>query len=213
MLKLEDFFSFVKGLRTFLWGPCTIILILGVGLYISLATGFFQIFWAKDIFKNTIGSIRKSGEKGKGLSPVQAVATALAGSLGTGNIFGVATALVAGGPGAIFWMWVSAFFGMMLKYSEVLLSVNYRVCGKDGMYCGGPMYVMENGLKCKFMGRLFAIFCILASFGIGSTTQTNSAAIALEKGFGLSKIITSVVVTKGAVVSAAAFALELVRYG
>ncbi len=195
MLKLGDFFSFVKVLRTFLWGPCTIILILGVGLYVSVATGFFQIFWVKDIFKNTIGSIKKSGEDGKGLSPVQAVATALAGSLGTGNIFGVATALVAGGPGAIFWMWVSAFLGMMLKYSEVLLSVNYRVCGKDGMYCGGPMYVMEKGLKCKFMGKIFAVFCILASFGIGSTTQTNSAAIALEKGFGLSKVITSVVVT------------------
>ena len=92
-------------------------------------------------------------------------------------------------------MWVSAFFGMMLKYSEVLLSVKYRVLGKDGLYCGGPMYVMEKGLKCKTLGKIFAVFCILASFGIGSTTQTNSAAIAMEKGFGVPKIFTSIFIT------------------
>ena len=168
---------------------------MGVGAYISVITGFFQIFQIKDIFKNTIGNVRNKGGNGKGISPFQAVSTALAGSLGTGNIFGVATALVAGGPGAIFWMWVSAFFGMMLKYSEVLLSVKYRVLGKDGLYCGGPMYVMEKGLKSRALGKVFAVFCILASFGIGSTTQTNSAAIAMEKGFGFPKILTSIAIT------------------
>ena len=184
----------VAKLRSFLWGPCTVILILGVGAYITLATGFFQIFKAKDVLKNTVGSIKKDKKNGKGISPFQAVSTALAGSIGTGNIFGVATALVAGGPGAIFWMWVSAFFGMMVKYSEVLLSVKYRVLGKDGIYSGGPMYVMERGLKSRLMGKIFAAFCVLASFGIGSTTQTNSAAIALENGFGAPKILTAAII-------------------
>ncbi len=192
---MDGVYQIIKSVRSFLWGPCTIILILGVGAYITVATGFFQIFNIGDIFKNTIGSIRKKGKGGNGISPFQAVSTALAGSLGTGNIFGVATALVAGGPGAIFWMWVSAFFGMMLKYSEVLLCVKYRVLGKDGLYSGGPMYVMENGLKCRALGKIFAVFCILASFGIGSTTQTNSAAIAMEKGFNLPKVITAIAVT------------------
>lgn len=186
--------NLVANIRSFLWGPCTVILILGVGAYITLATGFFQIFKAKDVLKNTLGSITKDEKKGKGISPFQAVSTALAGSIGTGNIFGVATALVAGGPGAIFWMWVSAFFGMMVKYSEVLLSVKYRVLGKDGLYSGGPMYVMERGLKSRLMGKIFAAFCVLASFGIGSTTQTNSAAIALENGFGAPKIVTSSII-------------------
>lgn len=191
---MEFFLILVKNFRNFLWGPCTIALILGVGIYITVFTGFFQIFNVKDILKNTIGSIKKDEKSSDGISSFQAVSTALAGSIGTGNIFGVATALVTGGPGAIFWMWVSAFFGMMLKYSEVLLSVKYRVLGRDGLYCGGPMYVMEKGLNFKFLGKIFSVFCILASFGIGSTTQTNSAAIALEKGFGVPKYITSIVV-------------------
>ncbi len=194
-MVVNDIFLFIEKLRAFLWGPVTIFLILGVGIYITIATGFFQLFNIKDIFKNTIGDLKKSdGGKG-GISPFQAVSTALAGSLGTGNIFGVATALVAGGPGAIFWMWVSAFFGMMLKYSEVLLCVKYRVLKSDGLYSGGPMYVMEKGLKSKLMGKIFALFCVFASFGIGSTVQTNSAAIALNKGFGIPKYITAVVLS------------------
>lgn len=160
---LEYIFKVIYNIRNFLWGPCTIILLIGVGAYITIATGFFQIFKAKDILKNTIGSLGESNKKKYGISPFQAVSTALAGSLGTGNIFGVATALVAGGPGAIFWMWISAFFGMMLKYSEVLLSVKYRILSDDGLYSGGPMYVIEKGLNFKFLGKLFAIFCILAS--------------------------------------------------
>ena len=191
---LENFLNLIDFLRGFLWGPFTIALILGVGIYITIATGFFQLRYFKTILKNTFGSLKKEKGNKKGISPWQAVSTALAGSIGTGNIFGVATALIAGGPGAIFWMWVSAFFGMMLKYSEVLLCVKYRVLKKDGFYSGGPMYVMEKGLKSKSMGVVFSIFCILASFGIGSTVQTNSAAIALEKGFNIPRIITSVVV-------------------
>lgn len=180
---------------SFMWGPFTLILIIGIGIYLTFANGFFQIFYCKDIFKNTIGSLtRKKKKDSKGISPFQAVSTALAGSLGTGNIVGVATAISAGGPGAIFWMWVSAFFGMMLKYAEVLLAVKYRNVDENGFY-GGPMYVMEKGLKCKTLGKIFSILCVLASFGMGSTVQANSAAVALNSGFGFSKVIISIVMT------------------
>ncbi len=180
---------------SFMWGPFTLILIIGIGIYLTFANGFFQILNCKDIFRNTIGSLTRKKEKdSKGISPFQAVSTALAGSLGTGNIVGVATAISAGGPGAIFWMWVSAFFGMMLKYSEVLLAVKYRNSDENGFY-GGPMYVMEKGLKCKSLGKIFSILCVLASFGMGSTVQANSAAVALNSGFGFSKVITSIVMT------------------
>ncbi len=180
---------------SFMWGPFTLILIIGIGIYLTFANGFFQILNCKDIFRNTIGSLtRKKKKDSKGISPFQAVSTALAGSLGTGNIVGVATAISAGGPGAIFWMWVSAFFGMMLKYSEVLLAVKYRNSDENGFY-GGPMYVMEKGLKCKSLGKIFSILCVLASFGMGSTVQANSAAVALNSGFGFSKVITSIVMT------------------
>ncbi len=189
---MELISNMIEVCRSFLWGPFTIFLIVGVGIYITIATGFFQIFHAKDVVKNMIGSVKKTDDD-KGISSFQAVSTALAGSIGTGNIFGVATALISGGPGAVFWMWVSAFFGMMVKYSEVLLSVKYRVLGENGLYSGGPMYVIEKGLKSKGLAKVFCVFCILASFGIGSTTQTNSAAIAIERGFGVSKITTAIV--------------------
>lgn len=180
---------------SFMWGPFTLILIMGIGIYLTFANGFFQILNCKDIFRNTIGSLTRKKEKdSKGISPFQAVSTALAGSLGTGNIVGVATAISAGGPGAIFWMWISAFFGMMLKYSEVLLAVKYRNSDENGFY-GGPMYVMEKGLKSKSLGKIFSILCVLASFGMGSTVQANSAAVALNSGFGFSKLITSIVMT------------------
>ena len=183
------------NVASFMWGPFTLILIIGIGVYLTFATGFFQISNCKDVFKNTIGSLTiKKQKDSKGISPFQAVSTALAGSLGTGNIVGVATAISAGGPGAIFWMWVSAFFGMMLKYSEVLLAVKYRNSDENGFY-GGPMYVMEKGLKCKSLGKIFSILCVLASFGMGSTVQANSAAVALNSGFGFSKVITSIVMT------------------
>ena len=187
--------EFVKNLSIFMWGPATIVLILGTGLYLTFLFGFFQVTHFCDIVKNTIGSIfyKKSKFSSKGISAFEAVSTALAGSLGTGNIIGVATALCSGGPGAIFWMWVSAFLGTSLKFAEVVLSHVFRVSTKDG-FLGGPMYVMENGLRVKFLGKIFAVFCILASFGIGSTTQANSAVLALEKGFNLPKWFSSIAI-------------------
>lgn len=187
--------EYCDKIASFMWGPFTLILIIGIGIYLTVITGFFQIFNFKDVCKNTIGSItKKNKNNSKGISPLQAVSTALAGSLGTGNIVGVATAISAGGPGAVFWMWISAFFGMMIKYAEVLLSVKYRNADEHGFY-GGPMYVMEKGLKCKTLGKIFSVLCVLASFGIGSTVQANSAAVALYSGFGVSTIVTSIAMT------------------
>ncbi len=186
--------AFVEGLATFMWGPAMIFFILGVGLYLTILFGFFQFTHVKDIFKNTIGSLsKKSDGSGEGISAFEAVSTALAGSLGTGNIIGVATALFSGGPGAIFWMWISALLGTSLKFAEVVLSLRFRVATDDG-YVGGPMYVLANGLNFKFLAKLFAVFCILASFGIGSTTQSNSAVLALEKGFNLPKWFSSIAI-------------------
>ncbi len=189
---INDFFDQLSSL---LWGPFTLVFIIGVGIYFTVATGFFQIFHFKDILKNTIGSLTSSkNDGGKGISPFQAVSTALAGSLGTGNIIGVATAIAAGGPGAVFWMWVSAFFGMMTKYFEIVLCIKYRKSDENGFY-GGPMYTMEQGLGWKPMGKLFAAVCIFASFGMGSTVQTNATAVALERGFGFPQLVTSIVIT------------------
>ena len=187
--------NFCEQLSSILWGPYTLVFIIGVGIYFTFATRFFQIFHFGDILKNTIGSLAsKNNNDGKGISPFQAVSTALAGSLGTGNIIGVATAIAAGGPGAVFWMWVSAFFGMMTKYFEIVLCIKYRQSDKEGFY-GGPMYIMEQGLGCKILGKLFALICIAASFSMGSIVQTNSTVIALESGFGFSKIISSIAIT------------------
>lgn len=177
----------VDWLAEFMWGPFTIFFILFVGGYLTVLFGFFQFTHCAHIFKTTIGSLFNRTKTGsKGISAFEAVSTALAGSLGTGNIIGVATALCSGGPGAIFWMWVSALLGTILKFSEVVLSLYFRVPSKDG-YLGGPMYVIEKGLNWRFLAKLFAVFCVLASFGIGSTTQSNSAVIAMEKGFNFPK--------------------------
>lgn len=188
---MEALEEFVHNLSNFVWGPVTIFFFLGVGLYLTVLLGFFQFTHCKHILKITVGSLfSKSEPDSKGVSAFGAVSTALAGSLGTGNIIGVATALCSGGPGAIFWMWISALLGTILKFSEVVLSMCFRVRSGEG-YLGGPMYVMEKGLNWKFLGKLFAFFCVLASFGIGSTTQANSAVLAMEKGFNMPKWLSA----------------------
>lgn len=186
LLKASDVVSKI------VWGPVMLFLILGVGLYLTVRTRFFQITHFADMLKNTVGSFHKSRQnKTKGISPFQAVSTALAGTLGTGNIVGVATAIVAGGPGSVFWMWVSAVLGMIIKYSEVLLSVKYRVFEGKSPH-GGPMYVMDRGMNSKVMAKCFCLFCVFASFGIGSTVQSNSAAAALYSGLNIPKIVSAV---------------------
>ena len=147
--------------------------------------------------KSTVGSLFGQDAHKKdeaSISPYQAVATALASTVGTGNITGVATAIVAGGPGAVFWMWVSALFGTMTKFAEVTLAVKFRQKNEKGEWVGGPMYYMENGLNMKWLGVIFACFATLASFGIGNMTQANSIAAALQQTLNIDPKVTGVVV-------------------
>ena len=145
-----------------------------VGVYLSVGTGFFQLRKFGLWLRLTIGSlfVRKGGTGAardkNSISPFQALATALAATTGTGNIVGVATAIVSGGPGAVFWMWISAFFGMMTKYAEIALSMKYRYRNAAGEWMGGPMVFLERGIGRRWLAVLFSVFCLLASFGIGN---------------------------------------------
>ncbi len=179
-------------INSFVWGPYMLVLLVGTGIFISIATGFFQIRRIPLWFSKTFGALRSKKVASTNITPFQAVSAALASTVGTGNIAGVATAIVAGGPGAVFWMWVSAFFGMMTKYSEVLLAVYFREKDENGVHFGGPMYYIEKGMKVKWLAVAFALFGTFASFGIGNMTQSNSIASALQ-GFSIPPIATGVV--------------------
>jgi AGCS family alanine or glycine:cation symporter len=168
------------------WGMPTVFLFLGSGIYLSYKTKFFQFFHLVHSLKMTVGSLFKKSEdknkKDKSVSQLQVVSTALAATIGTGNIAGVATALSIGGAGAVFWMWVSAFLGMATAYSENLLAIFYRKKSKSGEYLGGAMYYLKHGLKskrffkkfCSPLSFIFAVFCLLASFGMGNMIQVNT---------------------------------------
>ena len=188
-----------SAINGFVWGPIMLILLVGSGVYLTIRTGCPQVRWFGYIMKNTVGSLfKKSEEKekdGKNLSAFQAVTTALAGTVGTGNIAGVTGAIFVGGPGAVFWMWVSAFFGMCTKYAEILLAMKYRVTDENGIYKGGPMYYIENGLgkKWKPLAIIFAILGGIASFGIGNIAQSSEIAGAMNGMFGLSPMVTGIV--------------------
>ncbi|MCX7615351.1 MAG: sodium:alanine symporter family protein [Clostridiales bacterium] len=179
------------------WGPPILLLLIGTGAYFTFATNFFQIRNFRYIWKHTIASLFKKSNRQKHegrISPFQAVSTALASTLGTGNIVGVTTAIVSGGEGAIFWMWVSAFFGMMTKYAEVVLAVRFRQTGKDGIYYGGPMYYIEKGLRQKWLAQVFAFFGAFACFGIGNMAQSNSISSALHNSFRIPPFVTGVLI-------------------
>ena len=184
--------------NSFAWGPVMLLLLVGTGIYLSVKTGFIQASRFGYIMRNTIGTLfkkEKNGDHGNNLSPFQAVSTALAGTVGTGNIAGVTGALFAGGPGAVFWMWVSAFFGMCTKYAEIALAVKYRVKDENGVHHGGPMYYIENGLgaKWKWLAITFAILGGVASFGIGNIAQSTEVASAMVNLFGLSRPVAGVI--------------------
>lgn len=191
---IESVNSVING---FVWGPVMLLLLVGTGILLTIRAGFPQLTKLGTIMKSTVGSLFGEDAHKKdeaGISPYQAVATALASTVGTGNITGVATAIVAGGPGAVFWMWVSALFGTMTKFAEVTLAVKFRQKNERGEWVGGPMYYMENGLNAKWLGVIFACFATLASFGIGNMTQSNSIATALNETIGISPVVTGVVV-------------------
>lgn len=171
------------------WGPPILILIVGTGIYFTVRTNAFSIVKLGYVLKNTLMKMFSKENKGEGeVSAFQAVSTALAATVGTGNIAGVATAIAIGGPGAIFWMWFAAAVGMTTKFAEVVLAVHYRQSTPDGRYMGGPMYYITHGLKQPWLAKLFAFFGALAAFGIGNMVQSNSIAEALNVTFGLPKL-------------------------
>lgn len=169
--------------NNFIWGVPAMICIVGVGLLLSIRTGFLQIRKFPYAMKVTIGRMLKKREASDGaLTPFQAVCTALAATVGTGNIAGVAGAIAIGGPGAVFWMWISALLGMCTKFSEVTLAVHFREKNAEGDLVGGPMYYIKNGLKKQWhwLAYLFAAFGVLTVFGTGNATQVNTITTAID---------------------------------
>ena len=177
---IESVNSVING---FIWGVPAMICIIGVGLYLSIRTKFIQFRKFPLAMKQTIGKVFEKKEASDGaMTPFQAVCTALSATVGTGNIAGVAGAIAIGGPGAVFWMWVSAFLGMCTKFSEVILAVHYRERNEKGELVGGPMYYIKNGLSKKwyFLAVLFAAFGVLTVFGTGNATQVNTITAAIN---------------------------------
>ena len=194
--KIEEINAAVNNV---VLGIPMLVLLLAVGVYLTVGTGFFQITKFGYAMKNTIlavfrdKSVVRSSDH-KAISQFQALATALAATVGTGNIVGVATAIAAGGPGAIFWMWVSAFFGMMTKYAEIVLGIYFRHKNEEGEWVGGPMYYIEKGLHQKWLSILFCVFCLFASFGIGSIAQVNGISTAMQSSFHVPEFVTGIIV-------------------
>ncbi|WP_053363241.1 sodium:alanine symporter family protein [Bacillus sp. FJAT-27251] len=186
--------DFLNWLSDFVWGPPTLVLLVGTGLLLTIRLGFYQFSSLPYALK--LAFSRSQDRKSKGdITHFQSLMTALAATIGTGNIAGVATAVVLGGPGAVFWMWMTALVGMATKYAEAILAVKYRVEGENGQMAGGPMYYIEKGLGWKWLAVLFAVFGSVAAFGIGSSVQSNSVAAAVENSFGLNPWITGVLLT------------------
>lgn len=191
-----DLESVLVAIDDFVWGPAMLVLLVGTGIFLTVRLKFlpWRNLWfaIKSIFDKS-----DTGGKDGDISPFQSLMTALAATIGTGNIAGVATALASGGPGAVVWMWISALFGLSTKYAESVLAVKYREKNEHGEYMGGPMYALKNGFKNKKLGRflavLFCVFAVCASFGIGNLTQANSIASAIEDSFGISTWIVGIV--------------------
>ncbi|MBE5911441.1 alanine/glycine:cation symporter family protein [Pseudobutyrivibrio sp.] len=196
-----------SAVNNFVWGLPMLILLVGTGILMTILTRFFQLSHIKHWMKNTIGGIFKDShvtahtdKEDTQISQFQSLCTALAATIGTGNIAGVAAAIASGGPGAIFWMWIVAFFGMMTNFSENVLGIYYRRRNEKNEWCGGAMYYLHDGLGskrgCKHLGSvlavLFSVFCIIASFGIGNMGQINSIAVNINSAFGIPFVVTGI---------------------
>lgn len=208
-MHMNDFFSVVidkitqinSVLNNFIWGPVMLVFFLLVGLMFTVRTKVFQIshikYWLDvtilQLFRKERKDVLKTQDK-HSISQFQSLCTALAATIGVGNISGVAVALALGGPGAIFWMWLSAFLGMMTNYAENTLGIKYRYKNEKGNWVGGAMIYIEKGLGWKWLAVIFSVFCMLASFGIGNMSQGNEIANGLKNSFGIPTYITAVVV-------------------
>ncbi len=196
------------AINSFVWGIPMLVLLVGTGILMTLLTKVFQITHFGYWMKHTLGSIftdrhitKHTGTEDKSISQFQSLCTALAATIGTGNIVGVSSALIFGGPGAIFWMWIVAFFGMMTNYSENVLGIYYRKKNEKGEWSGGAMYYLKDGLGAKkgmktvgaALAALFSIFCLMASFGIGNMSQINSIAGNMKAAFHIPTFATGIV--------------------
>ncbi|MFA6009191.1 MAG: sodium:alanine symporter family protein [Desulfobacteraceae bacterium] len=191
---MENFGEILNGINGYVWGVPTLVLLVGTGIWLTLilkGLQFTQLFHS--LYLAFIKRKEETDEEGD-ISHFQALMTALSATVGTGNIAGVATAIAVGGPGAMFWMWVTGFVGMATKYAEAVLAVHYREKDKNGNMCGGPMYYIKNGLGWKWMGTLFAVFASVAAFGIGNMVQSNSVAEAVKATFNVPTWATGLVI-------------------
>ncbi|MCR4744358.1 MAG: sodium:alanine symporter family protein [Lachnospiraceae bacterium] len=197
---MERFEEIVASVDSFVWGPAMLILLVGTGIYMTIRLKFQTWRNLGYALHSIFSSDSRKTNRGTGdVSPFSSLMTALAATIGTGNIAGVATAMASGGPGALVWMWISALFGLTTKFTECMLAVKYREKNEIGEMNGGPMFTMRNGFKNKAVGKtlgfLFALFAALASFGIGDMTQSNSIASAVSSSFGVPAAVTGAIVT------------------
>ena len=193
-----SFSSILASVNNFVWGPVMLVLLVGTGVFLTIRLKFLPWrnlgYAIKSVFSK---QEQINGDHQGDISPFQSLMTALAATIGTGNIVGVATAMVLGGPGALVWMWISALFGLSTKYGESVLAVKYRETNQNGEMCGGPMYALKNGFKNKTVGKtlafLFSLFTVIASFGIGNMTQANSISGAVNNTFNIPTWITGII--------------------
>ena len=197
---MEQLQNVLARIDDFVWGPAMLFLLVGTGVFLTVRLKFLPWRNLGYAIKSTLSKEARTTSKGSGdISPFSALTTALAATIGTGNIVGVATAMVSGGPGALIWMWLSALFGLSSKFSECMLAIKFRETNEKGEMSGGPMYTMQKGFKHKklgaILGWLFAFFAVIASFGIGNMTQANSISSALNSTFHISPSIIGIILT------------------
>ena len=198
-MNYDQIAELVKKIDDIVWGPAMLALLIGTGIFLTVRTGFLPWRNLPYALKSTLSKEARTRSRGSGdVSPFSALTTALAATIGTGNIVGVATAMVSGGPGALVWMWISACFGLSSKFTECMLAIKYREVNEKGDMSGGPMYTMKKALPKGFgavLGWLFAFFAVVASFGIGNMTQANSISAALNQTVGFNKTVIGIVLT------------------
>ena len=197
---MKELSNVISAIDDFVWGPVMLVLLVGTGIYLTFRTRFLTWRNLGYALKSTLSKEARTKSRGEGdVSPFSALTTALAATIGTGNIVGVATAMVSGGPGALVWMWISAAFGLTSKFSECMLAIKYREVNEKGEMSGGPMYTMKKGIKNKKLGAvlawLFAFFAVVASFGIGNMTQGNSISGALKATFNVPTWLSGIIIT------------------
>jgi AGCS family alanine or glycine:cation symporter len=190
---MEALDRILQAASDFVWGPPLLILLLGTHIYLTIRLRFIQRYVGKAIRL----SLQRSSEGTGDISQFGALTTALAATIGTGNIVGVATAIGAGGPGAVLWLWLTGVFGISTKYAEAVLAVKYRITTKSGAMAGGPMYVLERGMHCRWLGLVFALLTTIAAFGIGNMVQANSVAAMVRETFGVPQDSIMGVMTQG----------------